>query len=61
MGEAKRRGTFDQRIQSAEPKKPKISAAERNRLMYQAAAEGAARIIQGAWHTLEGIGKVEPK
>jgi hypothetical protein len=47
MGEAKKRGTLDQRIKTAEPKKPKMSAAERHRRLYQAAAEGAARIIIG--------------
>lgn len=35
MGEAKKRGTQEQRIQSAAPKKPKMSAAERDRWLMQ--------------------------
>jgi len=48
MGEAKRRGTREERVAAAEPKPPKMGAQERRQVMTEALTTGLAKGIADA-------------
>lgn len=54
MGEAKRRGTFDERKAQAQPKERKIGAEERRRLMHGAMMEVMGGVMQRTTRALTG-------
>ena len=43
MGEAKRRGTREQRVAAAEPRAPKMGARERRQVMTEALVRGLSK------------------
>ena len=45
MGEANKRGTYEERLNNAKPKRKKINAEERNHLMFDASTASANAII----------------
>lgn len=45
MGEAKKRGTYETRRKEAKPFAPKVSAAERNRLISEAVNSSVGTIL----------------
>lgn len=45
MGEAKRRGTREQRVASAPPKAPRLGAEERRRLQHEVLSQALAQAL----------------
>lgn len=46
MGQAKQRGTYEQRVAAAPPRKPKIGAEEMRRLVWEAGLEAMGRVLE---------------
>lgn len=45
MGEAKRRGTREQRVASAPPRAPRLGAEERRRLQHEVMSQALAQVL----------------
>jgi hypothetical protein len=57
MGEARRRGTREQRAANAAPRPPRMGAEERRRVMADAMAQGLARGLTEVLAPILGAGR----